>query len=70
MKKAANTYRMRRFLMYGRYCLEEATKRESSDIGKTIYEFVGRRVRTTAQRATNKPGHVQLWKQTPKKSGR
>ena len=51
-------------------CLEEATKRDGSEIGKTIYEFVGRRVRKTAERATNKSGHAQLWKQTPKKSRR
>ena len=28
MKKAAETYKMRRVLMYGRYCLEEATRRD------------------------------------------
>ena len=67
MKKAAKTYRMRRFLMYGRYCLEEATRRDKSDIGQAIYDFVGGRVKTTASGAQSKPAHIQLWKQTPRK---
>ena len=69
MKKAATTYRMRRFLMYGRYCLEEATRRDKSQMGQAIYEFVGRRVKATAKRSRSKPAHVQLWKQTPSKLG-
>jgi 5-methylcytosine-specific restriction endonuclease McrA len=70
MKKAAKTYRMRRVLMYGRYCLDEATRRASSDTGKTIYELVGKRVKSTNQRAETKPPHVFLWKRTPKKPKR
>ena len=70
MKKAAETYRMRRVLMYGRYCLEEATRRDTSEDGKMIYEVVGRKAKSTANRAQRKrkPPHIQLWKQTPKKS--
>ena len=41
MKKAAKTYMMQRVLLYGRYCLEEATRRDTSEGGKTIYEVVG-----------------------------
>ena len=72
MKKAAETYMMRRVLMYGRYCLEEATRRDTSEGGKTIYEVVGRKVKSTANRAQRKrkPPHTQLWKQTPKKDTR
>ena len=66
MKKAATTYRMRRLLMYGRYCLEKATRRDKSQMGQDIYEFVGRRVKATAKRSRSKPPHVQLWKQTPR----
>ena len=66
MKKAATTYRMRRLLMYGRYCLEKATRRDKSQMGQDIYEFVGRRVKATAKRSRSTPPHVQLWKQTPK----
>ena len=66
MKKAATTYRMRRLLMYGRYCLEKATRRDKSQMGQDIYVFVGSRVRATAKRSRSKPPHVQLWKQTPK----
>jgi len=68
MKKAARTYKMRRVLMYGRYCLDEATRRETSGSGQTIYEVVGRRVKRVKERAKQKPPHVQLWKQTEKKS--
>lgn len=67
MKKAAKTYKMRRVLMYGRYCLDKATERETSADGAKIYELVGRRVKTVMRRAVDKPPHVQLWKQTPKK---
>ena len=66
MKKAATTYRMRRLLMYGRYYLEKATRRDKSQIGQDIYAFVGWRVKATAKRSRSKPPHVQLWKQTPK----
>ena len=66
MKKAAKTYRMRRFLMYGRYCLDEATRRDKSKMGQEIYEFVGHRVKATGKRSRSKPAHVQLWKQTPR----
>ena len=68
MKKAARTYRMRRVLMYGRYCLDEATRRDTSDVGRVIYEVVGRRVRLLMSRSKIKPPHMQLWKQTPKRS--
>ena len=54
--------------MYGRYCLEEATRRDTSPGGRTIYEVVGRKVKSTAGRAQKKPPHVQLWKQTERKS--
>ena len=67
MKKAAITYKMRRVLMYGRYCLDKATEREISGDGALIYEIVGRRVQNASRRAKIKPPHVQLWKQTPKK---
>ena len=69
MKKAVETYKMRHVLMYGRYCLEEATRRDTSEGGggKTIYEVVGRKVKSTANKAQTKPVHTQLWKQTPKK---
>ena len=67
MKKAAKTYKMRRVLMYGRYCLDEATRRATSEAGQAIYGVVGKRVRTAVNRATNKPPHMQLWKQTPKR---
>lgn len=67
MKKAADRYKMRRILMYGRYCLDEATRRDKSDIGKELYEFVGGRAKQTAGRAKSKPPHIQLWKQTPRK---
>ena len=33
MKKAAETYKMRRVLMYGRYCLKEATSPREVGIG-------------------------------------
>ncbi len=67
MKKAAKTYRMRRVLMYGRYCLDKAMERAISADGATIYEIVRRRVKSVMGRAKTKPPHVQLWKQTPKK---
>ncbi len=67
MKKAARTYKMRRVLMYGRYCLDAATARETSDDGALIHQLVGRRVQAVSRRAKDKPPHVQLWKQTPKK---
>ena len=67
MKKAARTYKMRRVLMYGRYCLDKATERETSDDGALIHQIVGRRVKNASGRAKIKPPHVQLWKQTPKK---
>ncbi len=67
MKKAARTYKMRRVLMYGRYCLDKATEREISDDGALIHQIVGRRVENASRRAKIKPPHVQLWKQTPKK---
>jgi hypothetical protein len=67
MKKAARTYKMRRVLMYGRYCLDKATERAKSADGATIYEIVGRRVKSVTSKARTKPPHVQLWKQTPKK---
>jgi hypothetical protein len=69
MKKAAKTYKMRRVLMYGRYCLDEATRRGTSEAGRIIYDnVVGRRVRIVSSRTANTPPHVQLWKQTPKRS--
>ena len=67
MKKAAKTYKMRRVLMYGRYCLDKATERAKTADGATIYEIVGRRIKSVMSRAKTKPPHVQLWKQTPKK---
>ena len=67
MKKAAETYKMRRILMYGRYCLDEAVRRESSPDGQTIYAVVRRRIESLTERSKVKPLHVQLWKQTPKK---
>ena len=70
MKKAARTYKMRRVLMYGRYCLGEATERKTSDVGQAIYGYVGNRVKSLNQRSKDKPRHVQLWKQTPKKPKR
>ena len=70
MKKAAKTYRMRRLLMYGRYCLDEATRRATSSAGETVYELVRRRVRGTMARAKEKPPHTYLWVHTPKKSTR
>ena len=66
MKKAATTYRMRRLLLYGRYCLEKATRRDKSPMGQDIYALVERRVKATAKRSRSTPPHVQLWKQTPK----
>ena len=67
LKSAAKTYRMRRILMYGRYCLDEAIRRDRSWRGQIIYdEVVGRRVRILRSRATNKPPHVYLWKHTPR----
>ena len=63
----ARTYKMRRVLMYGRYCLDKATEREISDDGALIHEIVRRRVLSASRRAKVKPPHVQLWKQTPKK---
>ena len=68
MKKAARTYKMRRVLMYGRYCLDEATRRATSEDGQTIYGVVGRRVKSVSRRSKVKPLHVQLWKQTEKKA--
>jgi len=70
MKKAARTYKMRRVLMYGRYCLDEATRRNTSEDGQAIYAVVGRRVKIATLRAKNKPPHMQLWKQTEKKPAR
>jgi len=67
MKKAARTYKMRRVLMYGRYCLDEATRRARSQAGQMIYDVVGRRVKNLRSRSADKPPHVQLWKQTEKK---
>ena len=67
IKKAAHGYRMRRVLMYGRYCLDKAMERETSAEGETIYNVVKRRVKALSARAKTKPLHVQLWKQTPKK---
>lgn len=68
MKKAGRTYKMRRVLMYGRYCLDGATRRSTSEDGRTIYGFVGRRVKRLTRRSKDKPAHMQLWKQTEKKS--
>ena len=70
MKKAARTYKMRRVLMYGRYCLDEAARRTTSEDGQAIYSVVGRRVRRLTDRSKDKPLHMQLWKQTEKKPGR
>ena len=70
MKKAARTYKMRRVLMYERYCLDEATRRETSQDGQAIYNVVGRRVKSVNRRSKVKPLHVQLWKQTEKKPKR
>ncbi len=67
MKKAARTYQMRRVLMYGRYCLDLATKRATSVDGARIFELVGRRVKSVASNAKAKPLHMQLWRHTPKK---
>ena len=68
MKKGAKTYKMRRVLMYGRYCLDEATRRATNEAGRIIYDEVGgERVRDLSRPSTNKPPHVQLWKQTPKR---
>jgi 5-methylcytosine-specific restriction endonuclease McrA len=69
MKKAARTYKMRRVLMYGRYCLDEATRRATSESGQVIYDVVGRRVKRVSRRSRDKPLHVQLWKQTEKQPG-
>ena len=41
MKKAATTYRMRRLLMYGRYCLEKATRRDKSQWVRTSTCLLG-----------------------------
>ncbi len=70
MKMAARTYKMRRVLMYGRYCLDKATRRNTSEAGQTIYGVVGRRVKIVNRRSKGKPPHMQLWKQTPKKAKR
>lgn len=67
IKKAARTYQMRRVLMYGRYCLNEATRRETSEYGQTIFSLVGRRVKSLTRRSRERPLDVQLWKRTPKK---
>ena len=67
MKKAAERYKMRRVLMYGRYCLDKATERDTSTDGETIYNVVRQRVKALESRAKTKPPHVQLWKHTPKK---
>ncbi len=56
--------------MYGRYCLDEATRRATSEDGKVIYSVVGRRVKRVSRRAKDKPPHIQLWKQTEKKPKR
>ena len=70
IKKASQTYKMRRVLMYGRYCLNEATRRDTSEAGQAIYDVVGRRVKILKSRSKNKPPHMQLWKQTPKTAKR
>ena len=67
MKKAATEYKMRRILMYGRYCLDEAAKRDYSDAGKTIHQVVRRRVRVVKQRSASQAPHYHLWKHAPKK---
>ena len=60
MKKAATTYRMRRLLMYGRYCLEKATRRDKSPMGQDIYALVERRVKATAKRFRKVMGYRHL----------
>ena len=44
-------------------------KRETSELGKKIYQLVRERVQSLKGRSKSeeKPLHVQLWKQTPKK---
>ncbi len=67
MKKAATLLRMRRLLMYGRYCVDAATRREDRQDGQTIYEVVGRRAKATHKKSGGKSPHLHLWKRTPKK---
>ncbi len=67
IKKSAVTYKMRRVLMYGRYCLDEATRRGESEHGATIYECVEKRVKALRDKSKKRPAHVHLWKYTPRK---
>ena len=42
---------MRRLLMYGRYCRDEVMKRETSELGKKIYQLVRERVQSLKGRS-------------------
>ena len=69
MKRAATTSRTKLMMLYGRYCLREAERRDVSTTGKCIYDFVGRKARDNADRTPSVGGQarLKLWESTPKR---